>query len=331
MKLFQRTDLSIVLTGLMIAYAMTLLATDHTVAELATHFMPHYAAASAIAAFGLWRCGAKGRSLLALALCIAFLLPVIPLSFSRQVARSYTYEDLSILQFNVNYANDIGKGSGWWNNLGDADRLVLRLVSEEQPDIVLLQEVSPSLADKITALGEAYPYHMLAPKAGAFGMVIYSRVPILSSERLKLEGAKVEYSKLELQTPKLGLPVTLYEVHLRNPLQKVEAELRDVGLASLGTLVGGDQAVNRLLIGDLNLTPYSPYYNKLEHETGLKNSMRGISISGTWPSFLPVPLRLPIDHLLLPETMDVLERRVLGHYGSDHLPVLTRLRLYKPE
>jgi len=127
-------------------------------------------------------------------------------------------------------------------------------------------------------------------------------------------------------------PVGLMLVHPTVPIvpkSRFDArnkELTELYPAEIKTL--GDE---QILLGDLNCTPWSPYFDKLLAKGHLKDSERGFGFTPSWPTkmFLFVPLRpfLPIDHVLVSQGIVVKERRLLGEVGSDHLPVLVRLKL----
>ena len=76
-----------------------------------------------------------------------------------------------------------------------------------------------------------------------------------------------------------------------------------------------------VLLGDLNITPWSPYFKDFIQVTGLQESRKGLGLYPTWPTWLP-PLRIPIDHSLISIGITV-QAFSLGHdIGSDHFPVI---------
>ena len=80
------------------------------------------------------------------------------------------------------------------------------------------------------------------------------------------------------------------------------------------------------LLGDLNLTPYSPPFHRLLADGRLRDAMQGRGWQPTWrASFWPLALR--IDHVLVSSGVCVEEATVGPAVGSDHRPVLARLRL----
>nr|WP_094673053.1 hypothetical protein [Hydrocoleum sp. CS-953] len=69
------------------------------------------------------------------------------------------------------------------------------------------------------------------------------------------------------------------------------------------------------MAGDLNTTMWSPYYQKLEQKTGLRNSRLGFGILPSWPAkgfshsivfyILSRFFQIPIDHCLISSEIKV--------------------------
>lgn len=100
---------------------------------------------------------------------------------------------------------------------------------------------------------------------------------------------------------------------------------RDAQLASARSWLAGKNGP-AILIGDLNLTMYSPIYRAFVAETGVRNARAGFGPLGTWPAWMPGPL-LPLDHCLVRGPVGVIACRTGPKIGSDHLPLLVDLHL----
>ena len=79
-----------------------------------------------------------------------------------------------------------------------------------------------------------------------------------------------------------------------------------------------------IVIGDLNLTPWSPRFRALLDDGGLGDSRVGFGHHATWPVWFPL-LLIPIDHVLADPEIKVYRREVGPAVGSDHYPVLVEL------
>jgi len=198
-----------------------------------------------------------------------------------------------------------------------ADRILL-----EDPDVLVLLEVGDFGWAKLKRVRERMPYVMTALRNDSFGMAILSRKPLR-------EGSVLQFSKTSI--PSLisvfdhdGEPVTLIATHPLPPSSDWPIKDRDLVLGSaarLASAVDGDV----LLVGDFNLTPWTPRFRRLLHDSGLQDTRKGFGTQPTWPSGLPW-LWLPLDHILVPQSWNTLERYTGPFTGSDHRPVLAVLQ-----
>lgn len=86
----------------------------------------------------------------------------------------------------------------------------------------------------------------------------------------------------------------------------------------------GEAGPTVILAGDFNTVSWSPRLGRLAEHAGLSIA-RGLE--GTWPAPLPMPFRLPIDHVLTSSDLHVHDRAVGPAVGSDHRPVTVTVRL----
>ena len=329
MKKSIHTLLHFQLLGLLLALMALCASPYYWFADLFTHFALQYMAVAFIACIGFLFLRAGVWKALISAFCfLVFGALVASLFLMKPLVKNALYEDITILQFNINYANaDVEGIAGWINNYGTISTSIEALTAQAKPDIVVLQEVSPEVVAKLTTLKKSYPHSFLAPKEGAFGMAIFSRIP-LSGKRVKFTGSWNEYAELRFTMPRPALSFTLTELHTMPPVGEAAWQQRNNELKEITIVVNRQPESGRIMIGDLNITPYSPWFWEMERSTRLRNSMQGGRITGTWPSLLPSILRIPIDHMLVSDNIEVLERRVEADQGSDHLPVVTKLRIY---
>jgi endonuclease/exonuclease/phosphatase (EEP) superfamily protein YafD len=240
---------------------------------------------------------------------------LIPFLRTAHVLKADRFEDITILQFNVSYDHeDVRKVVSW--------------ITEKAPDIVVIQEATPDICEHLKDLSVSYPHSLSNPKMGAYGMVLYSKLPLQHYERSFIGNFTNEYTTVAFQTPEKQIPFILIELHAFWPFGGRGLDERRYELSSISNIIARFPDTRKLLIGDLNTTPYSPYFKDLEKVSGLRNAMRGSNFYGTWPNFLPPPLRIPIDHLLVSDKIEVLERQVCPDWGSDHLPVISKIRIY---
>jgi endonuclease/exonuclease/phosphatase (EEP) superfamily protein YafD len=85
-----------------------------------------------------------------------------------------------------------------------------------------------------------------------------------------------------------------------------------------------------LIIGDLNTTPWSHAFTSLTGDGELISTQAGFGNQGTWPTHLPMPWLLPIDHCVVSREWVCVGREIGPETGSDHLPLLVSLALVPP-
>jgi endonuclease/exonuclease/phosphatase (EEP) superfamily protein YafD len=234
--------------------------------------------------------------------------------------------------------------SGGKKTTGDADgrrrvKLILANVNHENtarerfiafaqkhnPDALVIQEVTAAWRESLRALHGMYPFIEELPKDGGSGIALYSRFPF---ERLAIAFPEVEarpciLARLEID----GVSVSLLSIHPRTPIRNDRYKLRNELLtAAAGCL--SDLPTPKICVGDLNITPWSPYYRSFVERSRLTNVRKGFGLLPSWPTFLFFKwLMLPLDHCLVSEDIRVADARTGEAIGSDHLPLIVELEL----
>ncbi len=201
---------------------------------------------------------------------------------------------------------------------------VLALVEREDPDLVVLQEVDQRWLDALAPLEARYAWRVVDPSVDPFGMVVFSR--------LRLEDVQVQVMG-EARRPTFvmtarveGEAVSIVCTHPKQPLFRRSFRLRNDQLAEVGRLTG-PLPRPLLLVGDLNVTMWSPWFQRLQEQTGLRSARHGHGILPSWPTFAPAAMRIPIDHVLVSDDVSVRSARLGPDVGSDHLPVIVDLSI----
>ena len=117
-----------------------------------------------------------------------------------------------------------------------------------------------------------------------------------------------------------GFRFVLIGTHAVPPVNSEYAAWRNSHLAALPEVVSA-ASDPVMLLGDLNVSPWSFHFRRLIRVSGLRNASRGRGIHATWPAHL-LPLLIPIDHCLYSRGIEILEKTVGSYVGSDHYPVL---------
>jgi endonuclease/exonuclease/phosphatase (EEP) superfamily protein YafD len=201
--------------------------------------------------------------------------------------------------------------------------IVNALIDYEDADLVLLMEVNgPWLAALEDSLN-SYPHRVERPRDDNFGIALYSRVPWDAAEVVELGEAEVPsvIARFTIGGKKLAAIGT----HTLPPMGAERSALRNDQLRAVAKYLRTVEG-SRLVMGDLNMTSWSPHFRDLLSEAGLVDSRRGRGIQPTWTAFRGL-VRLPLDHVLVSPDITVTDRRIGIPIGSDHLPVIVELAL----
>lgn len=315
--MFLRIFDTLLVLAVTLACILCYTADKHWIADLAVHWRLHMAV---VALFFVLLYMYRARLLLAgwmLLLTSVFAIPAL-MALSPAEPYGKVRDTITLLQFNICYCNtELAENAIPWILAQDAD-------------IVILQEVNAARSNELGELKARYPWSRIDINNGrdAFGKAIFSRLPVLNYRLIPTRQRWNFYASLLLQLPS-GTPLHLYEIHTPPPVKEAFAVQRDHELELMGQLLEDDKAPYRLLVGDLNSTAYSPHFRQMWVRSGLHHAQQGYRLEGTWPTFLPMLLRIGIDHLLASPQIQIESRHVGPTLGSDHAPVLYTLKVYE--
>jgi endonuclease/exonuclease/phosphatase (EEP) superfamily protein YafD len=197
-----------------------------------------------------------------------------------------------------------------------------KLITEEDPDLLGLVEITPDHLVDLSSVVERYPYSLAVPKDGFWGFALFSKRPLLNA-RLVDFGDGVPPAIVA----SIGMGEVSVEVILAHPFPPMDAglaSLRNVELARIADYIE-EIGSPTLVIGDLNATMWSHNYKLLIDEADLRNAREGHGIGGTWPAIPGVGV--PLDHILFTHQFRAEAFRVLPGVGSDHFPVAATIAL----
>ena len=313
--LFRSADLLNCLTTLAVIILIVLtLFGRYPYFELTVHFRIQYAIGAFVclillAAFRRW------KFVLLLLICAVFnVVQIAPyyIGFPHRVSAGET-QKLRLMTANVAMRNENYT----------AFRQSVEIAA---PDILVLQEVTEDWNREIQPLLAVYPYSKIMPKRGAGGLALFSRYP-LESAKLLFEDSSIHPALLAvINFDNTRLAVLL--MHPLTPLRPNDFANRNEQLKKAAELMRSTPEP-KLLVGDLNTTMWSPYYRNLIEESGLYDARIGKGLYPTFESDLPQFLGIPIDHLLISETIEVENFDFGVPTGSDHRPLVFDLKIAK--
>ena len=203
----------------------------------------------------------------------------------------------------------------------------IRYIRQTNPDFFLVMEVRDHWLQALEELQDEYPHRLTRARTDHFGIAFYSRLPAEELRLIELGGVSVPavFARLKVDDGVL----TVFGVHTLPPASSGNAYLRNRQINSLAEAVS-ETTGPVLVLGDLNMTSWSPNFADLLEHSGLRDSRQGFGVQPTWPQQLPL-LFIPIDHALVSKSITVHNRRVGPNIGSDHRPISLEFRVKATE
>lgn len=303
--------------GILVAcYGLSHLARWHWSLDLLSHFQVQYAffAMVFVAIFLVLKMPLAALVMLAV-FAGAFYETRAPLAQPWQFSPPQRIETdrtaLRVLHYNKYYSNK------------RHDQIVQFLRNGGQPfDVVFLMEVEPDDAKILReALADTYPYSLPAEGIGPdFSLILSLHEPLSTAHRIVApEHVRTRGTRFTIQPNGFAEPLSLYTLHTRVPIAAQGQFRRNAELSGMARWIASDPSPHKILAGDFNITPYSPYFHDFVRESGLTYQTYGVFPPGTWVSFFTLPfLKIPIDHMMAGPGMRLLELTPGAAKGSDH-------------
>ncbi|MBY0358852.1 MAG: endonuclease/exonuclease/phosphatase family protein [Candidatus Obscuribacterales bacterium] len=245
-------------------------------------------------------------------------IPVFQLWIPENGTKTSQGQTISILNYNTEFQHN------------DNTAAFEQYVQKHNPSIIVLTEANHKWLDAIKNTTNLYPYQKTEIKGP--GLALFSKYPIEQS-KVRYFG-KSHHPRIFASLRMGSQPVNLILVHPTTPQTASSWKERNDELSLLHDEV---EALPdpKILIGDLNCSPWSPSFAQLI-SPGMHDSEQSFGPQPSWPAHqhrvsngLYVPLFVPIDHILVSKDCKVLTRQVGPELGSDHLPVFVKLKLHE--
>jgi endonuclease/exonuclease/phosphatase (EEP) superfamily protein YafD len=199
---------------------------------------------------------------------------------------------------------------------------VIREISVRDPDVVVLVATTPEWIEALQAA--ELPLYIVSGAHLTRGL----EVAVLTREpparvRVHKQADDMRSALVEVGLELDGEPLQLLATHPVSPMTPERARQRDRQLAWVGSWAQ-QQGPSVLVVGDLNVTPWSAAYGELITGGGLNDPQRVHGLQPSWPASLG-PLGLPIDHVLHGSDLTTLSRELGPSFGSDHRSVVVRI------
>ena len=196
-----------------------------------------------------------------------------------------------------------------------------QVISNRKPDFILATEVTQEWEHQLLTRLPSYRFVFGQARHDHFGIMILSKLPLRKTRLGYLGTAGIPFVMAELTVN--GKPLFFVGMHPPPPVSSDAYTDRKLQVEKLAALVAKMQT-EVVVMGDLNMTSWSPIFRDLIRVSGLKDTRRGFGIHATFPTHLPFFL-IPIDHCLISGGLRTVSRSIGPYIGSDHYPVTVDL------
>ena len=205
----------------------------------------------------------------------------------------------------------------------DRLRNLTKDLMRRRPDIIFLVEATPEQATLLEGVARKYPYRYEAKGPEYDCLFIFlSKWPMLDAESIIIDN----HAKRPVLSSRLQIHdhvIQVYGLHPHSPSRRTRFQARNRQLKWISDRVG-ESKITTIVLGDLNITPYSPSFRKYIGSSRLRDAVGSAGWRPSWPSFLPFAW-IPIDHVLVSEDIAVREVHRGPFIWSDHFPIIARL------
>jgi len=195
-------------------------------------------------------------------------------------------------------------------------------ITEQDFDLIVFQELNSKWLDGLKDALAKYPEKMVNLRPDDFGSGIFTRLPVLAKQMVKL--AVNDPGQPMATITQCNRTISVLGIHTPPPSFPAQWRIRNQELSKLAEMAQ-DKSKRWIMLGDFNVTPYSNFYRQFSISSGLSDARSVLGLLPSWPTFVP-PLWIPIDQLFYSGSLELVEIKRGNLSGSDHWPIVATFR-----
>ncbi|HYO79831.1 MAG TPA: endonuclease/exonuclease/phosphatase family protein [Bryobacteraceae bacterium] len=205
-------------------------------------------------------------------------------------------------------------------------RQYIELIAACNPDLIVLAETDRYWEHSLRIVERDYPHTIKCPLENTYGLVLYSRLPLIEPKILfRVEEDVPSFdTRVKLRT---GDIFQLHVIHPRPPHIGVDTVERDAELILVAKQVK-ETTLPVIVTGDLNDVAWSHTTRLFLRLSSMLDPRLGRAFCNTFHAHLPL-FRWPLDHLFHSRAFRLVNFERGPKTGSDHFPVIVELS-YEP-
>lgn len=204
---------------------------------------------------------------------------------------------------------------------------VARLIAETDPDVLLLMETDSRWIEALDPVLRDWPVVLRIPQDNHYGMLFASRLAAEHAREVHLTPDRTPAVHAVLRDRK-GRRFGFLGLHPRPPVPGEDTEERDAEILH-SALCARETDLPVVAMGDFNDAAWSPTARRFKEVGRYLDPRVGRGLFASHDANHPL-LRTPIDQVHISDDVALVEFGLGPHVGSDHFPLVTRLR-FDPE
>lgn len=261
-------------------------------------------------------CKRRVLALLQLMLCAVAFYPVYDFytigAQAQSCAATEKPDRLRVLSFNVYHKN---------TEPDEVDEGLLKY----DADVIVMYEVKRDFARKIhTTLAQEYKYsYPILPNGRLRSWIVYSRFPIENADAVFLPNNRRQRALFAQIIYNENKKIDIHAHHATSPKNEKRIGHRNEYFVNMNELIQNTPKTTPYVIvmGDFNTAPWHPLIRDMLRDHGLSGNNAPLNYFGTWPTWAPSALTIPIDHIFHSGRIKAENYHRAEAMGSDHFPV----------
>jgi endonuclease/exonuclease/phosphatase (EEP) superfamily protein YafD len=194
----------------------------------------------------------------------------------------------------------------------------------EDPEVVFFAELPEKDYHALKALIEKeYPYSEYEEGQDAYDISYFSKH---EPETIEIPEFSENDPSIYLKYNWEGKKLNILGMHPHSPMAAEATAARDKHL-NAALEYASKLGSNTIILGDFNISQFSPKFPKLLEEYGLVDTQLEFGLQPSWHADKAPIFRIPIDQVLVSKDVEVYDRYLGQPTGSDHLPVIVKIEV----
>ncbi|MCM4161837.1 endonuclease/exonuclease/phosphatase family protein [Antarcticibacterium flavum] len=200
------------------------------------------------------------------------------------------------------------------------DKLIKDL-TDKDPDLILLMETNTRWMQDVRPALEDYPHRVEVPLDNTYGMLLYSRLPLVDPEVKYLVDDSIPSIHTRFSLP-AGEEIRLYCIHPTPPMPQHTPSSTDRDAEMMLVAKSAKNSEMPVIVtGDFNDVAWSQTTRLFKDVSGLLDPRIGRGFYNTFNAKNPV-MRWPLDHFFASDDFRLVNIGLGADIDSDHFPAV---------